>query len=193
MGKSASGKDTLYRRLLADCPELHTNIMYTTRPKRAGETDGQSYFFVTEDLIARFEGEGKLIEKRVYQTINGPWIYATIDDGQIDLLRGDYLITGTLQSYLKMREYFGEGNVFPLYIDLDDGERLLRALKREKQEPAPNYREMCRRFLADAEDFSEENLKTAGIVKRYDNSDLESCLSELCGEICRSEQRQTER
>lgn len=185
MGKSASGKDTLYREILLRCPGLHTNVMYTTRPKRAGETDGKAYFFVTEEQLSRYETEGKLIEKRVYQTVSGPWIYATVDDGQIDLSRGDYLVPGTLASYLKLREYFGTEHLTPLYIEIDDGERLMRALQREMKEKTPNYRELCRRFLADAEDFSEENLREAGIVKRYNNHDLESCLNELCGEICR--------
>ena len=32
MGKSASGKDTLYGELLARYPEIHAVIPYTTRP-----------------------------------------------------------------------------------------------------------------------------------------------------------------
>ena len=31
-------------------------------------------------------------------------------------------------------------------------------------------------FLADAEDFSEENLKRAGIVRRFENLEMEKCL-----------------
>ena len=38
---------------------------------------------------------------------------------------------------------------------------------------------MCRRFLADEEDFSEENLKKAGIKKRFENIQLEDCLNEI--------------
>ena len=34
MGKSASGKDTLYGELLARYPEIHAVIPYTTRPIR---------------------------------------------------------------------------------------------------------------------------------------------------------------
>ena len=37
MGKSAAGKDTLYRELLERCPWLRTYVMYTTRPIRAEE------------------------------------------------------------------------------------------------------------------------------------------------------------
>ena len=37
MGKSASGKDTLYGELLARYPEIHAVIPYTTRPIRMAE------------------------------------------------------------------------------------------------------------------------------------------------------------
>lgn len=183
MGKSASGKDTLYRRILAEMPELHTYVMYSTRPRRAGETDGVSYHFVTEEELLLKERAGKLIEKRTYHTVKGLWTYATVDDGQIDLGNGDYLVPATLESYRKLKEYFGAESLVPLYIELDDGERLLRAVRREMQEKDPNYREVCRRFLSDMEDFSEEELEKAGIHKRYQNRDLERCVKELIADI----------
>ena len=45
MGKSASGKDTLYGELLARYPEIHAVIPYTTRPIRDGETEGVEYYY----------------------------------------------------------------------------------------------------------------------------------------------------
>ena len=46
MGKSASGKDTIYKRLVKELPELGTVRMYTTRPIRDGETNGVEYIFL---------------------------------------------------------------------------------------------------------------------------------------------------
>ena len=43
MGKSASGKDTIYKELRERIPELKTVVLYTTRPIRAGETNGVEY------------------------------------------------------------------------------------------------------------------------------------------------------
>ena len=44
MGKSASGKDKIHGILLQDKElELADLILYTTRPIRSGETDGQQY------------------------------------------------------------------------------------------------------------------------------------------------------
>ncbi len=179
MGKSAAGKDTIFKRLQADFPHIKSVIMYTTRPIREHEKNGQEYFFVDREERKRLEEEGKVIECRTYQTTAGPWDYFTVDDGQIDLKKSDYLMLGTLESYEKMRSYFGKEALYPLYIELDDGLRLLRAIEREKEQPHPDYREICRRFLADDRDFSEENLKRLGISHRYCNNDLSVCLKEL--------------
>ena len=62
---------------------------------------------------------------------------------------------------------------------MDDGERLQRALDRERKQEEPKYEEMCRRFLADSGDFSEEKITEAGIEKRFRNSSLEKCLEEV--------------
>lgn len=183
MGKSSSGKDTLYKELTAQIPELKTVTPYTTRPIREGETDGVEYHFVTEEELFRYGAEGKLIELRTYHTVCGDWHYATVDDGQIDLSGADYVVIGTLASYEKMREYYGESKVVPLYIEVEDAERLTRAIERERRQDAPRYDELCRRFLADKEDFSEENLLKAGIARRYYNTDKTQCLDEIKREI----------
>ncbi|WP_337606164.1 guanylate kinase [Claveliimonas sp.] len=179
MGKSASGKDTIFRELKERCPQLGMVVPYTTRPIRAGEKNGVEYFFTDEAALAKMEAEHKIIEIRSYDTVHGIWKYFTAADGQIDLESSDYLMIGTLESYRKMREYYGEEHLIPLYIEVEDGERLTRALLRERQQAQPKYKEMCRRFLADEEDFSEENLKKLGIRRRFDNSSKEQCLEEI--------------
>lgn len=184
MGKSASGKDTVYKLLMEEGKSgLKKFVIYTTRPIRDGERDGVEYHFVTDEDLNRMEAEGKVIEKRVYKTVAGPWTYFTADDGQIDLKSGNYLTIGTLESYEKLKSYFGEKSLFPIYIYLDDGLRLERALERERRQEIPNYRELCRRFLADEEDFKEENLQRCGIKKRYENTDLETCLKQIMNDI----------
>ncbi|BDZ84224.1 guanylate kinase [Claveliimonas bilis] len=179
MGKSASGKDTIFRELKERCPQLGMVVPYTTRPIRAGEKNGVEYFFTDVAALAKMEAEHKIIEIRSYDTVHGIWKYFTAADGQIDLESSDYLMIGTLESYRKMREYYGEEHLIPLYIEVEDGERLTRALLREQQQAQPKYKEMCRRFLADEEDFSEENLKKLGIRRRFDNSSKEQCLEEI--------------
>ncbi len=183
MGKSSSGKDTLYKEILDCCPNLQTVTLYTTRPIREGEQDGVAYHFVTKEQLAAYDREGKVIEQRTYPTMYGGWTYATVDDGQVDLSSGDYLIIGTLESYRKLQDYYGAENLVPLYLEVEDGERLSRALARERQEEHPKYDELCRRFLADQADFSEENIQRAGITRRYVNDDRERCRREITEEI----------
>lgn len=186
LGKSASGKDTIYRKLMADDSlGLKGVVLYTTRPRRSGEADGRDYHFIDEKELKRLREENRVIEERTYQTVHGPWTYLTVNDGQLDPEKGSYLIEGVLQSYLSTRAYFGNGVVVPLYIEVEDGERLLRAVLRERKEAVPKYAELCRRFLADAEDFSEENLAAAGIAKRFCNEDSETCTAELAEYIRR--------
>ena len=189
MGKSASGKDTMYNRLITDADlGLTPYVGYTTRPRRAGEQEGVEYHFSDPESMNAFWEQGRLIEKRVYHTVYGDWYYFSVDTDDVDLSREDYLYIGTLESYVKMREYYGEDKVVPVYLEVEDGLRLERALGRERAQEKPGYAEMCRRFLTDSEDFSEEKLSAAGIVKRFDNTDMEECLAKVKQEIFRYKQ-----
>lgn len=180
MGKSSSGKDTIYSRLLGDKElGLQNIILYTTRPVRQGETEGKEYHFVTRERFQEMEKSGKVIEYRTYETIHGPWTYFTADDGQVNLEKRDYLAIGTLESYSNMKKYYGGDVLNPIYVEVEDGERLKRAIAREEAQEKPRYAEMCRRFLADTEDFSEEKLEQAGIIRRFQNTDLEKTLREI--------------
>ncbi len=173
MGKSSSGKDSIYKMLMQDEElSLKKVIPYTTRPMRAGEREGVEYFFCSEEQLAEFEEAGKVIELRAYQTVHGIWKYFTVNDHQIADEKQDYLLIGTLESYLKIRDYFGRERVVSIYVEVEDGERLMRAIERERMQSEPRYEEMCRRFLADSADFSEEKLKSAQIETRFVNRDL---------------------
>ena len=182
MGASASGKDSIFRRLLRDHPAFRSVILYTTRPIREGEKEGISYYFVSAQELDQ-ESAGRVIERRDYHTEYGIWSYATLDDGQIrhdgQNVYGDYLLIGTLESYLKVRDYFGRRNVMPIYLTVPDEIRFHRAMERESREQNPRYDEVKRRFEADRLDFSEEKLKHAGIERRYENLDLNRCLAQI--------------
>lgn len=187
MGKSATGKDTIYKSLLQNSElGLKKIVSYTTRPIREGEEEGVEYHFTDVQTLKMLEEQGKVIECRSYDTIYGLWYYFMVKDNQIDLTQNDYLIIGTLESYLRIRDYFGKEKVVPIYIELEDGERLTRALAREKTQREPKYEELCRRFLADCQDFSYEKLEKAGIEKYYTNNDLEICINEIKEQIVSS-------
>ena len=179
MGKSSSGKDTVYKKLKEQYKEFRLIVPYTTRPIREGEKDGVEYYFVDPEQFRAMKEDGKVIESRSYNTKCGIWTYFTADDGQIDLSAADYLLIGTLVSYQALREYFGEEAIVPVYLEVEDGLRLARALERERRQEKPKYAEMCRRFLADEGDFSEENLIKSGITERFGNEDFTECLNKI--------------
>lgn len=185
MGKSSSGKDTIYENLLArESLHLHPLIMYTTRPIRTGEMDGVQYHFVTEEELRALQQAGKVIELRTYQTVYGPWYYFTADSPEVSEADVDYLALGTLESFRKIQEYYGKEKVYPIYIEVEDEQRLLRAIRREKKQEQPNLKEVCRRYLADEEDFSEEKIQAAGITRRFSNdTDRELCMDEVASYI----------
>ena len=84
MGKSASGKDTIFQKIKEN-PSLglKTIIPYTTRPKREHEKHGREYYFLSKEQFLSLQRQQKIIESRTYQTIHGDWTYFTADDGQI--------------------------------------------------------------------------------------------------------------
>lgn len=184
MGKSSSGKDTIFRDLLKEEElSLKPVVSYTTRPMRVNEVDGRDYYFINKEALDIYESEGKVIEQRVYQTTNGLWHYATIDDGQIDLETADYIMIVTLEAYKSLVKYFGQEYIVPIYIEVEDGIRLERAISREREQIKPNYEEVCRRFLADSIDFSKKALEEANIQSFYQNIKLADCMESIKNDI----------
>ena len=186
MGKSSTGKDTIFK-LLLERPDIKLKriISYTTRPIRSNEQPGEEYNFVSIEQKDNLVDSGKVIEIRKYNTVHGPWFYFTVDDGKIDLSRDDYIIIGTVESFVKIRDYYGKDLVIPIYIEVDDGVRLTRALEREKRQENPKYEEMCRRYLADQEDFSAENLNKAQISNIFRNDQDSSITCDRIVEFIR--------
>lgn len=106
MGKSASGKDTIYKKLLERFPGLKTVVTYTTRPIRDGETEGVEYHFTSVPQLEQMKTEGRVIESRTYETVFGPWCYCTVNDGQIDLDRHDYLMIDQIPHAQQARLFY---------------------------------------------------------------------------------------
>ena len=63
IGKSATGKDTVYRRLLERFHDRFRKVvLYTTRPIRAGEQNGVEYYFVTIPQMEEMKAAQKASE-----------------------------------------------------------------------------------------------------------------------------------
>ncbi len=186
LGKSCSGKDTIYKKLLQN-PELDLVplVTYTTRPMRAGEQEGREYHFTDEEGFRSLKEQGRIIEDRSYDTVYGLWRYFTVDDGTFTPDGKNVIAAaGTIPAFLRLRDRFGAENTCPVMIETEDGIRLERAMRREKKQTSPRYKEMCRRFITDSEDFDAEKLKSAGIDNIFmNNVDLDKCVEEVAAFI----------
>ncbi|MBP3362063.1 MAG: guanylate kinase [Clostridia bacterium] len=179
IGKSGTGKDTALENVLSDSAlEVKKIIPYTTRPKRENETEGVNYHYVTLDEMNSMEKQGVIIEKRFYDTVHGRWFYFTAD---LDIDRNkDYIIITTQKALKYFFRKFGEENIFVIYLKLDDKTRLERCINRESMQAAPNYKEVCRRFIMDESDFDEHELSTYSKCRIIDTScPIEQYSSEI--------------
>jgi len=166
IGKSSVGKDTIYKKIKEKI-NIEPYVLYTTRPIRTGEKDGIDYNFLSNEKMNYNlkEEKSNIIEYRTYNTVYGPWTYATIKDSQFEK-QNDLLMEGTLESYNAVKRYFENEDkitVIPIYIEVDDGIRLERALKRERQQEKPKY----------------EKIRESQITKRFENIDVDKCVNEI--------------
>ena len=65
-GPSGAGKSTVIARLMREDPDVVFSVSAATRPPRAGEIDGKSYFFVTREKFQSMVENGELFEHAEY-------------------------------------------------------------------------------------------------------------------------------
>ena len=162
IGKSGSGKTSLRDMLLAqkDLPLIKLEEV-TTRPKRENESD-DTYKFVDSDEYFSMCQSGKIMETRGYRVANGEeWFYGTLNPDELNP-KGLYVSAGPLQAFESIRNLYGS-DVIPIYLDVTDRNLLLRSIQREVPDSGIIYKEICRRFISDTEDFSQEKLDEIGI------------------------------
>ena len=183
IGPSCAGKDTIFKEII-ESTDLTPIIPYTTRPMRDGEVEGKEYHFINNHEMYEMINKGEIVEKREYNTTQGLWIYGTsIVDVDFDSIN-DYAVINTLAGYREMvfKNNSNAHNIVPIYISTTDEIRIDRAVRREKKRENPDYVEMCRRFVADAKDYSEENINKAGIKKENifeNNNDINDTINNI--------------
>lgn len=178
VGKSASGKDTIYKEIVsAYGNKLECVVLGTTRPMRTGERNGVDYWFFTDEELLKLEQEGKVIEKRQYNTMQGIWSYFTLE---FDLSSDkNHILITTLEGAKSITEHYGEDKVRVIYLAIDDKERLLRCIDRESRQKNPDYSEVCRRFIADQKDFSQEKISEFKNIHYIDSGkSIDNCLQQ---------------
>ena len=123
-GPSGSGKTTLVKRLLDEDPELIWSVSATTRSRRAGETDGRDYRFLTRQQFREGVEAGRFAEHaesygELYGTPTGPLSKALVD-GRVMVLDVD------VQGARQIRKRFPDA--FLVFVMAPSEEELLRRL-----------------------------------------------------------------
>ena len=132
---SGSGKTTIIKRLLTYFPEFEFSISATSRQPRAGEVDGQDYYFLTKESFAEkvkndlfLEGE-EVYAGTCYGTLKSE-IERIWDNGKIVVFDVDVL------GGMRLKEYFGSKalSIFVMPPSIEVLEQRLRIRNTETEE-----------------------------------------------------------
>ena len=176
VGRSASGKDAILRMLVNDY-DYKPLISCTTRPKRDGETDNVTYYFISDYEFRVMINNNKLIEHRSYNTLVGGkkavWYYGL---PKIEVDKNlHYVVILDLNGAQSFIDYYGKDNCEIIYIECGAETRTERAKKRG----GFDRQEWDRRLKKDDIDF---DIMKRGIVNRTidnENQSLDDVVKEI--------------
>lgn len=116
-GKSASGKDTVAKKLVEEYGYKRI-VTYTTRPPRAGEIPEETYHYIMDQDFQEKINVGFFAEWRAYNTISGTWYYGSAkEDYECD---GKNVIILTPSGYREARDKInGKIRCIYLYADIE--------------------------------------------------------------------------
>ena len=169
-GFSGAGKDTI-AKLINKNTGYNFFVSHSTRPMRPGESQGDQYYFISDNEMCTMAFNKELIEGRCYKSIYGNWFYAA----HKDQIKQDkpYVVVLDVLGYREVKKHFGD-RVVGIFIHVDDNTRLERAKSRKDF----NIEEWNRRLNDDNTQFSFDT-----IIKEYnyiiDNIDLNSAMNRI--------------
>lgn len=174
-GFSGVGKDLLKDFLTKEL-DLNYICSYTSRKQRVGESEGNPYFFTTNEKIDKMNSEGKLIECREYTTtVNGVeeiWKYAISED-QISNEKVNIVVLD-IKGTEDFIEHFGKESLIKIFVHIDDETRKQRAIKRGSFDET----EWDRRLEDDKRIFEENKIREIFDYTLV-NDDLETAKKQL--------------
>ena len=167
-GPSGAGKGTICQALLEKTP-LAYSVSATTRKPRAGEVDGESYYFLSVEAFEEMIEKDELLEwAKVYDNYYG----TPLKKVEEKLTAGeDILLEIDTQGAMKVREKFPEGvYIFILPPSLAELERRIRGRDTETED-------VLQKRLAAAIDEIE-----AGKCYKYvvTNDEVDSAVESVC-------------
>jgi len=174
-GPSGCGKSTLARRMLSEIENLEFSVSYTTREKRETESEGQDYYFVSEDKFKRMIRDDMFIE---WAVVHGNYYGTSKKALEEKNTKGDLLLDIDVQGAEQVREKI-EGAVFvfilpPLFPVLkkrlerraQDSPPVIEQRLEKAKEEIEHYREFDYIVINDDLDLAAEELKSVIISQR---------------------------
>jgi len=152
---SGAGKTTITRSLLDNNDDVTISISATTRPRRAGEVQGQDYFFVEPDEFREMVDNGEMLEHakvfdHYYGTPAKP-VQDALDQGQ------DILFDIDWQGTQQLREAAADDlvSVFILPPSSQELEKRLRNRALDTKETEEQIRGRMAKAAAEMSHYSE--------------------------------------
>ena len=173
---SGAGKTTIKNLLLAQLDELGFAISATTRAKRASETEGLDYYFMSESHFKKLVEQGEFVE---FEEVYLGQFYGTLkseikrnwDEGKVVVLDVD------VQGALNIKKQYGQ-DCLSIFIQPPSVQTLRNRLKLRDTETPESLKKRI--------DKSVEELK---LVDQFDtfliNDDLDVAVREGIDIVCR--------
>lgn len=139
LGESGSGKSTIQKLLCETFPEYKKVILYTDRPKRNNETDGEDYIFVDKMKFRRYS-DCNIFD---YQSSYNGWNYG-LSKTACNCNNAVAVMTPEMMRYLKKNSV----DIYSIYLKVDRRSRLIKLLQR-----GDDIEEAYRRNLTDVGQF----------------------------------------
>jgi guanylate kinase len=179
---SGTGKTTVVERLVERVPRLSLSRSYTSRPARAGETDGVDYNFISRDRFQGMRDRGEFLEcADVFGNLYGTGRSET----ETRLASGaDLVLVIDVQGARQVRACMrGTVGIFVLPPSFETLERRLRGRSKDPEDAIRRRLETARREVS--------------AVSEYDyvvvNDELDRCVGEIAGIVAAERARRDRR
>lgn len=132
---SGSGKTTIIKRLLTYFPEFEFSISATSRQARAGEVDGQDYYFLTKESFDEKVKNDLFLE---WEEVYAGTCYGTLKS-EIERIWGNgkvVVFDVDVLGGMRLKEYFGSKalSIFVMPPSIEVLEQRLRIRNTETEE-----------------------------------------------------------
>lgn len=151
-GPSGVGKDTVLDIILSKDEKLQRSVSLTTREKRAGETDGEDYYFITKDEFSQMIKDGQVLEyaqygENIYGTPKAP-VDKWLKEGKTVILKIE------VKGAQKIRELYPEAlSIFLLPPSMQILEKRIRGRGTEDEQDINRRLEIAKNEMLRSADY----------------------------------------